>query len=109
MQVMPMLLTGFLCLVDVTFCQEAGPVVETTYGPVRGVYLEDDGAQAFYGVPFAAPPVGDLRWEMPREPEAWGPDEWVAEEQPPGCPQICQGINPPIDCPEKVMYLLKIP
>ena len=79
-----------------------GPIVDTVFGPVEGIYLESDGAQAFYGVPFAAPPVGDLRWKDPQDPVPWGPDIWLATENPPGCPQICEGVNPPIDCPAKV-------
>ncbi|HWW25075.1 MAG TPA: carboxylesterase family protein, partial [Caulobacter sp.] len=41
----------------------ADPVVKTTYGPVAGQRTE--GVDAFKGVPFAAPPVGDLRWRAP--------------------------------------------
>src|SRR3954462_15194922 len=32
----------------------------------------DNGVSVFRGVPFAAPPVGDLRWAPPRPPERWG-------------------------------------
>ncbi|HYM35455.1 MAG TPA: carboxylesterase family protein, partial [Steroidobacteraceae bacterium] len=31
----------------------------------------DDGVKVFKGVPFAAPPVGDLRWTAPRKPVPW--------------------------------------
>jgi para-nitrobenzyl esterase len=44
-------------------------VVETAYGPVRGV---DDGAvTSWKGVRYADPPVGDLRWRAPQPPEPW--------------------------------------
>ena len=44
-------------------------VVETVYGPVRGV---DDGAvTSWQGVRYAAPPTGDLRWRAPQPPEPW--------------------------------------
>jgi para-nitrobenzyl esterase len=44
-------------------------VVETTYGPVRGV---DRGkVKVWKGVRYAAPPVGDLRWRAPQRPEPW--------------------------------------
>jgi len=44
-------------------------VVETGYGPLRGV---DDGrVTAWKGVRYAAPPIGDLRWRAPQPPEPW--------------------------------------
>ena len=46
-------------------------VVETTYGTLQGVVSEDGAYVSFQGVPFAAPPVGDLRWAPPEPPEAW--------------------------------------
>jgi para-nitrobenzyl esterase len=44
---------------------KGGPTVNTTDGPVRGFVRE--GVRTFLGIPYAAPPVGDLRW-MPPEP-----------------------------------------
>ncbi|MFM9035172.1 MAG: carboxylesterase/lipase family protein [Mycobacterium sp.] len=47
----------------------ANPVVDTTYGPVRGV---DDGrTRAFKGIRYAAPPVGEHRFRSPRPPQPW--------------------------------------
>jgi para-nitrobenzyl esterase len=44
-------------------------VVETAYGPVRGI---DDGrVTAWKGVRYAAPPTADLRWRAPQPPEPW--------------------------------------
>lgn len=43
--------------------------VQTSKGPVRGG--EVDGIGMFLGVPFAQPPVGDLRWRAPTEPDPW--------------------------------------
>ena len=45
------------------------PVVETPHGRVRG--LEQDGIRIFRGIPYAAPPVGPLRFAAPRPPEPW--------------------------------------
>lgn len=68
-----------------TTAPEAGPAAP----PVAGTSLDQaraqvsqgvlqgarspvvEGVQVFRGIPFAAPPVGDLRWEMPRAPAAW--------------------------------------
>src|SRR2546423_15660732 len=44
--------------------------VETAYGAVEGTSAEN-GAVGFYGIPFAAPPVGELRFKAPRPPEPW--------------------------------------
>jgi para-nitrobenzyl esterase len=45
------------------------PVVATDTGPVRGVATGT--LQKFLGIPYAAAPVGDLRWRPPQEPEGW--------------------------------------
>lgn len=45
------------------------PRVETLSGTVEGVSLE--GVDAFKGIPFAAPPVGELRWKAPQPVEKW--------------------------------------
>jgi len=46
-----------------------GSTVETRYGRVEG--LVEPGLQVFRGIPFAAPPVGALRFAAPRPPEPW--------------------------------------
>ncbi len=43
--------------------------VTTLQGRVEG--FEDDGVKKFFGMPFARPPVGDLRWRAPQPPESW--------------------------------------
>lgn len=45
------------------------PVVHTTSGKVSG-YIEDK-VEVFKGIPFAAPPVGPLRWKAPQPVAAW--------------------------------------
>ncbi len=45
-------------------------VYSTAYGDVRGVVL-DSGVELFAGIPYAAPPVGELRWKKPQDPEPW--------------------------------------
>lgn len=47
----------------------AGPVVATKSGSVEGVDRGEDSA--FLGVPFAAPPVQDLRWRPPAPVPKW--------------------------------------
>jgi len=40
-----------------------------TGGRVEGVLT--DGVVSFKGIPFAAPPIGDLRWKAPHPVEPW--------------------------------------
>lgn len=49
---------------------DAAAVRSLTLGEVVG-FETQDGAHAWRGLPFAAPPVGDLRWRSPRPPAAW--------------------------------------
>ncbi|MDT3426882.1 para-nitrobenzyl esterase [Paenibacillus forsythiae] len=45
------------------------PVAETIYGKVRG--LQDQGVNVWRGIPFAAPPAGELRFAAPRPHAGW--------------------------------------
>lgn len=45
-------------------------LVRTTSGPLRGVARPDGGAE-FLGIPYAQPPVGDLRWHEPLPVKPW--------------------------------------
>lgn len=73
---------------DAAACGAAIPaapdVVHTHLGAVRG--HEDGGSWAFLGIPFAAPPVGALRWQTPRDPSCWN-DLREAKDYPPACAQ----------------------
>lgn len=46
-------------------------VVETQYGAVQGVVTEDGAVEIYAGIPYAKPPVGELRWKAPQDPEKW--------------------------------------
>jgi para-nitrobenzyl esterase len=50
----------------------AAQPVQTTTGLVEGLKSADDKVHAFLGIPFAAPPVGDLRWKAPQPTARWG-------------------------------------
>ena len=47
-----------------------GPQIKTANGTVQGV-TETSGIRSFKGIPFAKPPVGDLRWKAPQAPTNW--------------------------------------
>jgi para-nitrobenzyl esterase len=46
----------------------ASAVVQTDKGPVQGV---DRAIDRYLGIPYAAPPIGDLRWRPPQAHAAW--------------------------------------
>ena len=48
----------------------AADSVMTKAGPVEGT-IETGGIRAFKGIPFAAPPVGDRRWQPPQPVKKW--------------------------------------
>jgi len=51
---------------------EPGQIVTISEGQLQGGIDRDDPAiQQFNGIPYAAAPVGDLRWFEPVEPDAW--------------------------------------
>jgi para-nitrobenzyl esterase len=64
--------------------QATSNLVSTNYGPVQGTI--NDGVQSFLGIPFAAPPVGPLRWRPPQPPAAWS-QPLKAVTYASGCPQ----------------------
>ncbi len=46
-------------------------IVTLADGQVRGVKTADGTVEVFAGIPYAKPPVGDLRWREPQDPEPW--------------------------------------
>ena len=51
-------------------------IIDTEYGKLSG-FQHDDGTWAWYGVPYAKPPVGELRWQPPVKPDAWEGVRWA--------------------------------
>jgi para-nitrobenzyl esterase len=45
--------------------------VKTEQGKVQGKTINGGKVKAFLGLPYAAPPVGDLRWKAPQAPAKW--------------------------------------
>src|SRR5262250_1293959 len=68
------------------------PVVATDLGPVRGVATGT--MQEFLGIPYAAAPVGDLRWRPPQEHARWNGVR-NATSFGPHCPQVATPYGTP--------------
>ena len=45
--------------------------VKVEQGKVHGKPINDEKVRAFLGIPYAAPPVGDLRWKPPQPTPKW--------------------------------------
>ena len=59
-------------LFTVSMSHAANPLqIKTDKGKVEGAYTVDQKVMAFKGIPFAAPPVGDLRWKPPQPAAKW--------------------------------------
>jgi para-nitrobenzyl esterase len=64
--------------------------VRTESGLVSGVLAADPSVTAYKGIPFAAPPVGELRWRAPQPPKPWQGVR-KADQFGPNCPQVQPG------------------
>ena len=51
--------------------ESAHPIVATQYGKLAGITNARTHISVFKGIPFAAPPIGDLRWQPPASPAPW--------------------------------------
>ena len=67
------------------------PVVQIGAGTLRGTII--GSAIAFRGIPYARPPIGELRWQPPEPPLPW---QGVREALQPGssCTQRTSGLTP---------------
>jgi para-nitrobenzyl esterase len=63
----------------------SGPIARTANGTVRG--LANGAADEFLGIPYAAPPVGALRWQPPQPAASWSGVR-DATQFAPHCPQL---------------------
>ncbi len=74
-----------LCLTVLACTAGASPAVDLTSGRIEGTLAE--GVHIFKGIPFAAPPVGEMRWRAPQPVEPWAGTR-DASEFGPICPQM---------------------
>ena len=46
-------------------------IITVEQGKLQGVKNKDESVEVFAGIPYAKPPVGELRWKAPQQPESW--------------------------------------
>src|SRR5580704_19658261 len=80
----------------------ANPIVHVDGGVVRGVGAA--GVDSFLGLPYAAPPTGNLRWRPPRPAPGWSGVR-DATAFGPSCPQAPSPFAPPGPFSEDCLYL----
>jgi para-nitrobenzyl esterase len=80
-----------LALPTASMASTSEPEVQIGAGTLRGTHV--GFAIAFRGIPYARPPVGDLRWQPPQPPLPW---QGVREALQPGsaCTQRASGLTP---------------
>lgn len=67
-------------------------IVETEYGKVEGALTNQ--LHAFIGIPFAEPPVGEMRWQAPVNPKAWSGVRAVQDWSHQAWQPISEGMGP---------------
>lgn len=87
--------------------QESSPVpgsatVTIASGPLTGV--ESDGVMSYKGIPYAAPPVGDLRWAPPQPVTPWT-EPLLAADFCSDCMQATEGKSIQTTPSEDCLYL----
>eukprot|EP00759_Apiculatamorpha_spiralis_P040885 PhF_6_TR39662/c0_g1_i2/m.58872/K01049/ACHE; acetylcholinesterase len=77
------------------------PIVNTTAGPVQGLYFSAYPSNIYLGIPYAQPPVGNLRFAPPLPAASWT-TPFNATQFGDGCMQVCGLQHPESSCPAKM-------
>ena len=73
--IMKQLILIAILFLSVAACQPTAKniteIVATRNGKIEGIAQAETGLHIFKGIPFAKPPVGELRWKAPQPVENW--------------------------------------
>jgi para-nitrobenzyl esterase len=96
-----------LCAIILAAVSTVGVASTTTVNVEQGSLkgIREDGLTVFRGVPFAAPPVGDLRWHPPQPPAKWQGVRPAANFAPQCVQNIGSGPDKPPAMSEDCLYL----
>lgn len=83
---LPAFLLSFSLAAHTAPAETSAPHIRLDEGVLSGTHLGSTGAE-FLGIPYAAPPVGSLRWAAPQQPQPW-PGIRDATYYRPACPQL---------------------
>ena len=99
-------------------CYARSEVVSTKFGDIEGLEVSYPNASGhfksvskFLGVPFAAPPVGALRFRPPQPPKSWKPKVYLAKKhgnicvQPNYLEKFIRSVTPNFTYSEDCLYL----
>jgi para-nitrobenzyl esterase len=84
--------------------QVDGARVPTSFGPIEGEQIGDSEIFRFRGVPFAAPPTGELRLRPPEAPECWS-EVRPTRDPAPACLQLVDAEGSATVGDEDCLYL----
>lgn len=62
---------GLAAILSMPLAAASQVTIATEAGRIEGTVVPGTRVRALTGIPFATPPVGDLRWQPPRPPERW--------------------------------------
>ncbi len=84
---------GLILITELGIAQNQTAPVKVEQGLLQGTF--EDGLMVYRGIPYAAPPIGDLRWREPQPPLKWdgvrladknGPAPWQPDNPSLGSP-----------------------